>query len=195
MWIEDGQVRHSKWASGCNGNPCKWADTIPEGEQSAVVPSDPLSALPQDGSVPQGTGGAGNGQSGPTGGGFGPSPSYPEAGQAGIGAGLPISPAGPGLPSANPSYNDNNDDDDNGNDAAPFNLSPRKGSPSYNVFFPIQFSHRARSAGRSSGTYNAIANSFATGRKGLANSHSLTHGNAAPTQAPPQGQPEQNQEA
>nr|CAH7725958.1 unnamed protein product [Callosobruchus chinensis] len=191
MWIEDGRVRHSRWPSGCNGNPSEPgnplfdgnSDAIPEGEQSAVIPSDPVSALPQDGGAPQGTGGAGNEQSGLPSGGFGPSSSFPEAGQ--------------GLPGANPSYHDNDDDDDddNGNDSSLFNLSPRKGGSSYNVFFPIQFSHRARSAGRSSGTYNAIANSFATGRKGLANSHSLTHGNAAPSQAPPQGQPGQNPEA
>nr|CAI5858959.1 unnamed protein product [Callosobruchus analis] len=56
------------------------------------------------------------------------------------------------------------------------------GGASYNVFFPIQFRtsrahHRsADDDGTDSGSYNAIANSFATGRKGIATSHATALG-------------------
>ncbi|CAH1968498.1 unnamed protein product [Acanthoscelides obtectus] len=161
---------------------------------SAVIPSDPVSALGQDGVNPSGAEGAGHDQSGLPGTGFGSSPSLPGGGQSDIGSGLPQQPTAQRPPGVNPSYNDNNSDDDDGDDPAPFNLSPKKGGPSYNIFFPIELRHRARSAAKSSRNYNAIANSFATGRKGIANSHSLTHGDAATQQASAQGQIEQKPE-
>ncbi|CAH1968496.1 unnamed protein product [Acanthoscelides obtectus] len=59
------------------------------------------------------------------------------------------------------------------------------GGASYNVFFPIQIrssGSRRRGAdddGADSGSYNAIANSFATGRKGIATSHATALGGAS----------------
>nr|CAI5858954.1 unnamed protein product [Callosobruchus analis] len=87
------------------------------------------------------------------------------------------------------------EDDDGGNDSFPFNLSGRKGTPTYNAFFPIHISsgsltrsrHRSGSstAGAAeeedaglagSGSATAIANSFSTGRGGIATSHATSFG-------------------
>ncbi|CAH1968502.1 unnamed protein product [Acanthoscelides obtectus] len=87
------------------------------------------------------------------------------------------------------------EDDDGGNDSFPFNLGGRKGIPTYNAFFPIHISSgsltrsRQRSgsstAGASdeedaglggSGSATAIANSFSTGRGGVATSHATSFG-------------------
>nr|CAH7725955.1 unnamed protein product [Callosobruchus chinensis] len=63
------------------------------------------------------------------------------------------------------------------------------GGASYNVFFPIEFktsrgrSHSANDDGTDSGSYNAIANSFATGRKGIATSHATALGGSSDTAA------------
>nr|CAI5858958.1 unnamed protein product [Callosobruchus analis] len=148
---------HGKpWQQDEGGNPLfdGNSDTAPEGEQSALVPSGPAPAQEF---------GAGPGEGGLD------EASFPGGAQADAGSGFPQRPSG-------------NDDDDKGDDAPPFNLGGRKGGASYNVFFPIQFRtsrahHRsADDDGTDSGSYNAIANSFATGRKGIATSHATALG-------------------
>ncbi|VEN52587.1 unnamed protein product [Callosobruchus maculatus] len=106
------------------------SDAVPEGEQSALVPSGPAPA---------------------------------EEFGAGPGEGGLDDAAFPGVPQG---------------DAG-------SGGASYNVFFPIQFKtsrghHRsADDDGTDSGSYNAIANSFATGRRGIATSHATALGGSS----------------
>nr|CAH7725960.1 unnamed protein product [Callosobruchus chinensis] len=90
---------------------------------------------------------------------------------------------------------ESDEDDDGGNDSFPFSLGGRKGTPTYNAFFPIHISsglstrsrHRSGSstAGGAdeddagvggSGSATAIANSFSTGRGGIATSHATSFG-------------------
>ncbi|KAK4872313.1 hypothetical protein RN001_016437 [Aquatica leii] len=71
------------------------------------------------------------------------------------------------------------DEDEEDEGSWPFQLG-RKGGPSYTAFFPIMFGGRGLN-GRDSGAAHpgsatAIANSFSTGRGGVASSHATAYG-------------------
>nr|CAI5858960.1 unnamed protein product [Callosobruchus analis] len=81
----------------------------------------------------------------------------------------PLAPAG-----VDADEDDDDDDDDDSDSFSPFGFAGRRGAGSYNVFFPIHFSSsRARSFDGFS-SYHAVANSLATGRKGIATSHATS---------------------
>ncbi|VEN52585.1 unnamed protein product [Callosobruchus maculatus] len=89
----------------------------------------------------------------------------------------PEAPLAPAAPVAD--EDDDDDDDDDSDSFSPFGFAGKKGAASYNVFFPIHFSSsRARSFDGFS-SYHAVANSLATGRKGIATSHATSLPSAA----------------
>ncbi|CAH1968491.1 unnamed protein product [Acanthoscelides obtectus] len=95
----------------------------------------------------------------------------------------PEAPPAPAAPAAD-EYDDDDDDDDS-DSFSPFGFAGKKGAASYNVFFPIHFSSsRARSSDGFS-SYHAVANSLATGRKGIATSHATSLPSAAAFQQKP----------
>lgn len=76
---------------------------------------------------------------------------------------------------------DEEEDDDDDNDYWPFNKKLR-GFPSYNAFFPIMIGgytngrERRTDQGGYPGSATAIANSFSTGKGGVASSHATAYG-------------------
>lgn len=72
-------------------------------------------------------------------------------------------------------------DEEEEGDYWPFKKSGRRGMPSYNAFFPIMlggYSGRGRSGEQDGypGSATAIANSFSTGKGGVASSHATAYG-------------------